>query len=34
MKISDPDLYRLANKLHSITTTTTSTEMAEAVGSV
>jgi len=33
MRISDPDIYRLANKLHSITTSTTSTEMAEAVGS-
>ena len=33
MRISDPDIYSLANKLHSITTTTTSTEMAEAVGS-
>ena len=33
MRIDKPDTYRLANKLHSITTTTTSTEMAEAVGS-
>ena len=33
MRIDKPDVYRLANKLHSITTTTTSTEMAEAVGS-
>ena len=34
MRMDKPDvLYRLANKLHSITTSTTSTEMAEAVGS-
>ena len=33
MRIPNPYTYRLANKLHSITTSTTSTEMAEAVGS-
>jgi|TARA_R110000737_G_scaffold92949_1_gene126095 hypothetical protein len=33
MKIYDPEIYRLANKLHSITTSSTSTEMAEGVGS-
>ncbi len=33
MRIPNPHTYRLANKLHSITTSTTSTEMAEAVGS-
>jgi hypothetical protein len=33
MRIGEPDVpYRLADKLHSITTSTTSTEMAEAVG--
>ena len=33
MRIDKPDVpYRLANKLHSITTSSTSTEMAEAVG--
>ena len=32
MRMDKPDLYRLANKLHSITTSSTSTEMAEAVG--
>ena len=31
-RISDPDLYRLANKTQAITTSATSTEMAEGVG--
>jgi len=32
-RITDPDLYRLADKTQSITTSGTSTEMAEGVGS-
>ena len=32
-RIKDPGLYRLANKTQSITTSTTSTEMSEGVGS-
>ena len=31
-RISDPDLYRLANKTQSITTSHTSSEMSEGVG--
>ena len=31
-RISDPDLYRLANKTQAITTSGTSAEMAEGVG--
>ena len=33
MRIFNPDIYRLANKSHAITTSATSTEMSEAVGS-
>ena len=32
-RISDPGLYRLADKTQAITTSTTSTEMADGVGS-
>ena len=32
-RITDPDLYKLADKTQSITTSTTSAEMAEGVGS-